>query len=284
SCRRRETHNSNWENRRWKKCNWEYYFGGKGFESKSGEEAVTKKASFLTAERFIHKIVIVDTPGLADTNLTDNEVKAEVLKSFIITSPGPHAILLLVRPSRLSHDEVEILSKYQKFFGENFKKHLIIVFTDKDRLEKDGTTIEEYIGTLKHGSILKTLLNEVDNRYINIGYSQNFNDPDRLSEVKELISLILELKRRCGSLNTELTGKAEEIYDRIVELKIKKQQQKMSETTYTKYKIEEWRDYARGEFLEYFLGVSVDAFVRTFQGNYTEFTYGLLNTIYLCVG
>lgn len=184
--------------------------------------------------------------------------------------------LLILQPSRLRREDVEALEMIQKFVGNNFMKYLIIVFTDKYRLEDMyGILIEEYISTLKPGNALKTLVNGVDNRYINIGYSANLDNPDRILEVKKIISFVEEIKNKHDFLRTQLTERTESIYKRIVDSQMKLKEIGINETNDSKSKLEKYRDYARQEFLEYFLGVAVDAFVRTFQGDIFKFVYKL---------
>lgn len=258
--------------------------GRAGFKSKSGGESVTKKTSYQSTRRFGHKIVVIDTPGLADTTLSENEVLAEVLKSFTITSPGPHAFLLILRPERITKLEEEIMLRYQKLFGEHFMKHLIIVFTDKYRLEVlDEITIEQYLRSLRPGNTLETLLNAVDSRYINIGYSKDFDNPARKSEVLKILDFVLKIKENRGFATTYLKGKAEEIYKQIVKVKIEKQQERMKQTTDTNSHFQNFRDDARKKFLDYYLDVAVDTFIRVFQGSDAKFMYEILSLIHSIV-
>lgn len=250
------------------------------FKSKPSAESITRKTAFNTTRRFGHKIVVVDTPGLTDSKKTDNEVKAEIVKSFTIASPGPHAFLLLLRPERLTPEEVKTLTTLQDFFGNDLINYLIIVFIDKEVLDRDDTTIEEYIGTVEEGNPLKNLLNHVGSRYINIGHSSDLQNPDRISEIKRIIDFAVKIKNKHGFLRSMFTDFSEAIYQRIVDLKLDLKELSISEIKDSKSKLEMLRDYARQEFLECFLGVAVNAFLRTFEGDNFQFTYELLDQIY----
>ncbi|MES1922323.1 hypothetical protein MHBO_003831 [Bonamia ostreae] len=163
-------------------------------------------------------------------------------------------------------------------------KHLIIVFTDKYRLEVlDEITIEQYLRSLRPGNTLETLLNAVDSRYINIGYSKDFDNPARKSEVLKILDFVLKIKENRGFATTYLKGKAEEIYKQIVKVKIEKQQERMKQTTDTNSHFQNFRDDARKKFLDYYLDVAVDTFIRVFQGSDAKFMYEILSLIHSIV-
>ena len=48
---------------------------------------------------------MTDTPGVCDTHKTKEEVQREIAKSVATCTPGPHAILMVLRCDRRFTDE-----------------------------------------------------------------------------------------------------------------------------------------------------------------------------------
>lgn len=64
--------------------------GSKMFVSELSGTSVTKVTAQRSTIRFEKNVIIVDTPGVFDTEGKENEIKEEICKCIGITSPGPH--------------------------------------------------------------------------------------------------------------------------------------------------------------------------------------------------
>ena len=75
-----------------------------------------------------HTIVVVDTPGLLDaegvSNADDTREKfsREIVKCLLLSSPGPHAILLVIRMTRLSNRLQGATRLIEDMFGTEAKR------------------------------------------------------------------------------------------------------------------------------------------------------------------
>ncbi|MBN3322849.1 GIMA7 GTPase, partial [Atractosteus spatula] len=80
------------------------------------------------------------------------EIKHEIIKCFSLSSPGPHAILLVTELGRFTEEEKKTMKLIQGIFGEEASKYTMILFTCADKLK--GRMLEEYIeqgeNNLKH--------------------------------------------------------------------------------------------------------------------------------------
>lgn len=91
--------------------------------------------------------MIVDTPGIFDTAHTNEHTQTEICKCIAITSPGPHAFILVLSVSRFTQEEQNTIDHFIKHFGENIYKYAIVLFTRKDDLDEEGKAIFDHIKT-----------------------------------------------------------------------------------------------------------------------------------------
>lgn len=107
--------------------------------------SITTKCSHTSAVRFERKILVVDTPGIFDTKQSNHNIQREILKCMSITSPGPHAFILVLSISRHTEEEQKSIQHFVDSFGVNIFKYFIILFTKKDDLDIDKKSLEDYI-------------------------------------------------------------------------------------------------------------------------------------------
>lgn len=70
--------------------------GFRAFNNSVSATSITKQTQYNETIRFGKRLIIVDTPGLFDTNRTTQEILVEMTKWYTLVSPGIHAILLVV--------------------------------------------------------------------------------------------------------------------------------------------------------------------------------------------
>uniref|UniRef100_A0A5F9CW12 AIG1-type G domain-containing protein n=1 Tax=Oryctolagus cuniculus TaxID=9986 RepID=A0A5F9CW12_RABIT len=63
-----------------------------GIEAKSITKSCEKRSSVWNGR----EIVVVDTPGIFDTEIQDAVTCREISRCILLTSPGPHAVVLVV--------------------------------------------------------------------------------------------------------------------------------------------------------------------------------------------
>lgn len=134
--------------------------GRKLFQSSASAESVTKTSEKerATTSREIH---VVDTPGILDTSRCAESIKNEIAKCISMSSPGPHAFLLVIQIGRFTKEEEHSVEALEKLFGPEASKYMIVLFTRGDELQ--GRTIQEYIQ--KGHPKLREVINRCGNRY-----------------------------------------------------------------------------------------------------------------------
>lgn len=120
--------------------------GSKFFESGPSGSSITQGCVSATCERFGQKLVVVDTPGIFDTSRTTKGIQFELSKCIGITSPGPHAFILVISLAvRFTDEEKRSVEHFVNHFGEDIYKYFIVLFTRLDELKKHNKTINEHL-------------------------------------------------------------------------------------------------------------------------------------------
>ncbi len=131
-------------------------------------------------------ISVIDTPGLFDTTMSEQEMKDEIVKCVEKSLPGPHVFLLVIRLDvRFTEEERNTVRWIQRNFGEEAARYTIILFTHADHLK--GKPLDVYI---RNPNDLRVLVNECGGRF----HSFNNNDMRNRSQVTELLEKIEKMK------------------------------------------------------------------------------------------
>lgn len=131
-------------------------------------------------------ILVVDTPGLFDPGMSNKRVIQEIVKCIYLTSPGPHAFILVVSVGRFTKEEQETVDLFVSIFGEKIWNYIIVLFTRADDLKDGGISFEHFLQTVPDN--LKTVLQKCGNRCI--AFDNRADDTTKQKQVKELLSLI----------------------------------------------------------------------------------------------
>lgn len=148
--------------------------------------SLTNRCFLKHAVRFGCNIVVVDTPGIFDTKESNEKRQNEICISLGITSPGPHAFILVLNLSRYTMEEQKIIEQCEKYFGEKLYNYLIILFTGKDDLDDEGVELTDKLKTVSVE--LKALIAKCDGRVI--AFNNRLKGEQQNAQVINLLSMI----------------------------------------------------------------------------------------------
>ena len=160
--------------------------GEKVFESKIAAEAVTKRCQKASRKWKGRDLLVVDTPGLFDTEETLQTTCREISRCVLASCPGPHAIVLVMRLGRYTPEEQQTVALVKNLFGKAAMKYMIILFTRRDEL--GDQSLSDF---LKDADVnLRSLLEECGDRRCAISNSNNTEQAEKEAQVQELVELI----------------------------------------------------------------------------------------------
>ena len=160
--------------------------GDKVFDSRIAADAVTKTCQTASREWKGRELLVVDTPGLFDTEESLNTTCTEICRCVLASCPGPHAIILVLRLDRYTEEEQQTVALIKALFGTAAMKYMIILFTRKEELEDQS--LRDFLESA--GVKLGSLLQECGDRYCAFSNSRDTHQAEKEAQVQELVELI----------------------------------------------------------------------------------------------
>lgn len=163
------------------------------------------------------EVAVIDTPDLLGLSLGSSMRAREALRSLQLTSPGPHAFLLVIRAPASSvgidHDASRAIRATLQLFGDKAAGHIIPVLTHADHLGRRRTVdqlLDGDAGSLKKALSLCDQRPElVDNRPERPLEEQN-------SMRSQLIGRAMEMKTQRGHFVHELQRREDHIREELM--------------------------------------------------------------------
>ncbi|XP_071783870.2 GTPase IMAP family member 8-like [Centroberyx gerrardi] len=194
--------------------------GRAAFKEDPSPVSVTKHCETQSEEVDGTVVQVIDTPGLFDTAVTEEEVKTKIEECVKMSVPGPHAFLLVIRLGvRFTEEERNAVKWIQDNFGDDASMYTIMLFTCKDQAKADNA--------LKECKELRRLSITFGRRY----HAFNNNDTDDRVQVKELITMIKEMVQDNGGKHytNEMYEKAQRKLREEEEQKTQEEEKKKEE-------------------------------------------------------
>ncbi|KAI2666924.1 GTPase IMAP family member 8 [Labeo rohita] len=160
--------------------------GKQMFKSAVGSNSVTCESSVEHTTVSGRSVSVVDTPGFFDTQMSSEHLLMEIARSVYLSSPGPHAFLIVFPVNRFTKQEEEIPQIIEMLFGEEVLKYAIVLFTHGDQLE--GKFIETLIN---ENSRLKHLVDQCGGRY-HVFNNKEENNREQVNDLLHKIDTMIE--------------------------------------------------------------------------------------------
>lgn len=187
----------------------------KYFSSYFSFNSITKRCQQSSVERFGKKILVVDTPGIFDTEESNSKTQEEIMKCIGITSPGPHAFIMVLSLQRFTEEEQKTIDHFVMCFGDTVYKYFIILFTRKDAIGDDDKVFKKHLSEVPEK--LKIFIERCDQRVI--AFNNNLTGDKSDAQVKELLTIIEKnIKTNGGKFYSSKTFLAAEVQVQMMEM------------------------------------------------------------------
>uniref|UniRef100_A0A8C2ITT1 GTPase IMAP family member 8 n=1 Tax=Cyprinus carpio TaxID=7962 RepID=A0A8C2ITT1_CYPCA len=160
------------------------------FVSQASTDSVTTDCKKGVGEVDGRSVAVVDTPGLFDTSLSNEQAVEEIVKCISLSSPGPHVFVIVLSVGRFIQVEADTVDLIKKIFGHKAAQFSIVLFTRGDDLE--GESVEDYVKR-SNSAELKKLIRDCGNRFLAFN---NREKQDR-TQVTRLLNMIEEEAEIC---------------------------------------------------------------------------------------
>ncbi|XP_076141758.1 GTPase IMAP family member 9-like [Alosa pseudoharengus] len=178
--------------------------GRDAFTAKLSTKSFTKTCNLQCTEIAGKQIMLIDTPGLFDTEQKNQDkLKSAIEQCVVMSLPGPHVFLLVIRLDvRFTEEEKNAVTWIQENFGEEVLKYTIALLTHGDALEGPLTDF------LSENGDFSSLIDQCGGRYPML----NNKCEDRSEQVKELMEKIETMVEMNGGghYTSEIYEKAQE--------------------------------------------------------------------------
>ncbi|KAF1380185.1 hypothetical protein PFLUV_G00184160 [Perca fluviatilis] len=176
----------------------------------------TTECKMETVPHGDQELVIINTPGVLNTEKTEKEVKKDIAESIADAAldGGPHVFLLVLRPDSFSKEDKEAVEIIQKIFGVGFKDYTLVLFT------RGGEYVPTY-EEVKKIECLKKFIHGGDSFHsFENNECKNVKGEEKEKQVTDLVEKINKMvaknRRRNGPRYTnKMLKKAQEIQKQI---------------------------------------------------------------------
>ncbi|KAK6186764.1 hypothetical protein SNE40_006040 [Patella caerulea] len=128
------------------------------------------------------KLIIVDTPGIADPETPTTKTFEELTRRVELLHPGPHVFIMVLTIDRFTQEDVDAIKYIKYWFGEDITRYLVVVFTGKDSLDYHGKTLDKHIQDSREE--LKSFIGECNGRVTAI------NNRDKHPGIGDVVDLV----------------------------------------------------------------------------------------------
>ncbi|CAF1265432.1 unnamed protein product [Rotaria sordida] len=192
--------------------------------------SVTQECQMDKREFEGRNLVVIDTPGLFDTDKDPFSVAYEISKAVGISAPGPHAFIIVIKAGggRYTREAEETVKLVHDIFGGDVIRYCIVVFTGEDNIHRDDSTatLENWLAQSTDSVV--SLVEACNRRCMAIDTTEASKE-QLDNKVREFMSIVDHMVQENGGrvYTNEMLGKAEQAYREREEelLRVQKEEQ-----------------------------------------------------------
>ncbi|XP_051007465.1 uncharacterized protein LOC127194184 [Acomys russatus] len=165
--------------------------GQKCFLSRLGAVPITRACALASRRWDRWHVEVVDTPDIFSSEaLRSDPACVETARCFVMSAPGPHALLLVTQLGRFTLQDSQALAAVKQLFGEQVMAWTIVVFTRKEDL--DGDSLQDYVHCTDN-SELRELVAKCGGRVIAL--NNRATGQEQEAQAEQLLVMVASLVR-----------------------------------------------------------------------------------------
>lgn len=165
--------------------------GKKLFKSGIKASSMTKICQEAKVEVQGKSVLLIDTPGVFDTEDTPAIVEKEIKRCVHLGAPGLNAILFVMDINRFRDEDIKTMKKFLEFFNKDLMRFVIIVFTHGDKLAKEGVSLADFLREAPKS--VRKFLDQCDNRIVL--FNNELSSDDTNEQITLLLTMVESLKQ-----------------------------------------------------------------------------------------
>ncbi|XP_010710621.1 GTPase IMAP family member 6-like isoform X2 [Meleagris gallopavo] len=158
------------------------------FESKLATKPVTLSCQKADGHWNGHDITVIDTANIFYLWDDNAQVHKEILHCIKLSSPGPHAVLLVTQLGRFTQEDQEAVQSVQDIFGSDVLRYTIVVFTRGEELV--AGSLDDYV-KYTDNKALRDVIQSCEYRYCGINNRARGAEQDQ--QVQQLMEKIQQM-------------------------------------------------------------------------------------------
>ncbi|XP_016116248.1 GTPase IMAP family member 4-like [Sinocyclocheilus grahami] len=214
--------------------------GNRCFNAEVSMSSVTKECKRACGAVEGRKLVLVDTPGFFDTDLTTEELRQEVIHCLALCSPGPHAFLLVIPIERYTEEQQRTVEMILEMFNKDISNHSILIFSHADKLREES--IERFVS--RQNQKVQDLVKRFGRRFVAFD-NTNPTNPEQVSRLLKKVHelLVMNENRHFTNEVTEAMQTAQKIIEERMQAETAERTRKIKED------VKKMADLRRAEFI-----------------------------------
>ncbi|KAM5303354.1 GTPase IMAP family member 8 isoform 3-T3 [Glossophaga mutica] len=153
------------------------------FESKFRARMVTETCQRESADTLGETVVVIDAPDLFSSTAPAEDKRRNRQRCLELSAPSLHALLLVIPVSHCTEEDRQAMEGIKKVFGEEARRHTILIFTRKEDLE--SVSMQDY---LDGNSVARELVEAHGRRYC--AFSNKAGEAERAAQALELLRVV----------------------------------------------------------------------------------------------
>ncbi|XP_042624213.1 GTPase IMAP family member 7-like [Cyprinus carpio] len=193
------------------------------FDAEVSMSSVTKECRRERGTVEGRKLVLVDTPDFTDSDQTLEEIQS----CLALSSPGPHAFLLVVPIDRYTEEQQRTVDMILEMFSEDIDRHSVLIFSHTaDKLR--GESIERFV--LKQNRKVRDLVKRFGRRFVAFD-NTNPTNPEQVSRLLQKVDELLAVNENRHFTNevTEAMQEAQKIIEERMQAESAERTRKIKE-------------------------------------------------------